>query len=73
MGTMAATYAGQNLGAGKLDRVRTGMKDCALLGVAYSLAALAVLYLVGGKMSGLFLSGETLPRRGRYCLWPSGC
>ena len=57
MGTMAATYAGQNLGAGKLDRVRTGMKDCALLGVAYSLAALAVLYLVGGKMSGLFLSG----------------
>lgn len=57
MGTMAATYAGQNLGAGKLDRVRTGVRQCALLGIAYCLAALAVLYLVGGKMAGLFLSG----------------
>ena len=28
MGTMAATYAGQNLGAGKLDRVRTGDTLC---------------------------------------------
>ena len=34
MGTMAATYAGQNLGAGKLDRVHHGVKDCCILGVA---------------------------------------
>lgn len=40
MGTTAATYAGQNLGAGKLDRVNTGVKDCAILGTLYALVAL---------------------------------
>ena len=58
MGTMAATYAGQNLGAGKLDRVRTGVRECAILGCAYSLVALAALYFLGGNMAGLFLDGS---------------
>ena len=58
MGTMAATYAGQNLGAGKLERVQEGVKDCCILGVAYSLAALAVMYFCGAQMTALFLDSK---------------
>ena len=58
MGTMAATYAGQNLGAGKLDRVHHGVKDCCFLGVAYSLAALVVMYFLGAQMTALFLDSK---------------
>ena len=58
MGTTAATYAGQNLGAGKLDRVNTGVKDCAILGTLYALVALAAMYFGGAPMSGLFLDSK---------------
>ena len=58
MGTTAATYAGQNLGAGKLDRVNTGMKHCAILGTLYALVALAAMYFGGAPMSGLFLDSK---------------
>ena len=58
MGTMAATYAGQNLGAGKLERVQEGVKDCCILGVVYSLAALAVMYFGGAQMTALFLDSK---------------
>ena len=58
MGTMAATYAGQNLGAGKLGRVQEGVKDCCILGVAYSLAALAAMYFGGAQMTALFLDSK---------------
>lgn len=65
MGTMAATYAGQNLGAGKLDRVRTGVRECAVLGCVYSLVALAALYFLGGNMAGLFLNGSDAASAGK--------
>lgn len=65
MGTMAATYAGQNLGAGKLDRVRTGVRECAILGCIYSLVALAALYFLGGNMAGLFLNGSDAASAGK--------
>ncbi len=65
MGTMAATYAGQNLGAGKLDRVRTGVRECAILGCVYSLVALTALYFLGGNMAGLFLNGSDAASAGK--------
>ena len=60
MGTTAATYAGQNLGAGKLDRVNTGVKHCAILGTLYALVALAAMYFGGAPMSGLFLDSKDM-------------
>ena len=65
MGIMAATYAGQNLGAGKLDRVRTGVRQCVLMGCVYCLLALGALYFVGGRMAGLFLSGDNAAAAGQ--------
>ena len=55
MGTTAATFAGQNLGAGKPQRVHEGVKDCTLLGAVYSLLIFAVLYFGGGELTTLFL------------------
>lgn len=60
MGSTMATYGGQNIGAGRLDRVGKGLRSCVLLGAAYSIFALAVILLFGRRMLLLFLDrGET--------------
>ncbi|MGM9550571.1 MAG: MATE family efflux transporter [Faecousia sp.] len=55
MGTTAATFAGQNLGAGKPERIHQGIKACTVLGTAFSILIFAVLWLGGGTMTTLFL------------------
>lgn len=55
MGTTAATYAGQNLGAGKPERIHQGVQDCALLGILYSGAILLAMYFGGRNLCMLFL------------------
>lgn len=58
-GTMA-TYAGQNVGAGKFDRISKGLNSAIIVGFIYSAAAAAVLILFGEKISLLFMdSSET--------------
>lgn len=60
MGSTMATYGGQNIGAGKLERVDQGLKSCTLLGLIYSVLAVGIVYTVGGKLLLLFLdAGET--------------
>lgn len=60
MGSTMATYGGQNVGAGDLDRVNKGLKDCCLLGLIYSLIAVGAVYLLGKQLLLLFLdAGET--------------
>lgn len=58
MGSTMATYGGQNVGAGKLDRIGRGLKDCTILGVVYSVFALAVLVLFGRQLALLFVSSS---------------
>ncbi len=62
LGTTMATYAGQNTGAGKIDRVKRGMWVSNCLGFVYSLFAFAVMLLFGEKLGLLFLnrSGASL-------------
>ena len=55
MGTTAATYAGQNLGAGKLDRIHQGVKDCTVLGVIISVMIFVITWFGGSAMTTLFL------------------
>ena len=58
-GTMA-TWAGQNVGAKKLDRVREGVQKASLMGFAYSAAAFAALFFCGRYLALLFVdSSET--------------
>ncbi len=56
MGSTMATYAGQNVGAGKLERVSAGMKSTCMLGLVYSVLAFVVLALSGKTIALLFVS-----------------
>ncbi len=58
MGSTMATYAGQNLGAKKLDRVDRGIFSCSRLALVYSLFACVVVFLVGKYMALLFVDGS---------------
>lgn len=50
-----ATFAGQNYGAGRVDRIKKGFFEGLAMGVAYGLAIGAVLYFFGRDMSMLFV------------------
>ena len=58
MGSTMATYGGQNVGAGKLDRLTSGMKASCILGAVYSAAIFLVVYLFGESMIRLFLPAD---------------
>ena len=63
-GTMA-TWAGQNVGAKKLDRVKKGTWTACLLGFAYSLLAFVILLFGGKYIALLFLDPEETEIIGR--------
>lgn len=54
-GSTMATYAGQNVGACKLERVTKGMVQCSLVAMAYSVLAAIVLIGFGDKLALLFV------------------
>lgn len=58
MGATMATYGGQNVGAGKLDRINKGMKACILLGAVYAVIILAVLYYFGDVVALMFVDAK---------------
>lgn len=61
LGSTMATYGGQNVGAGKLERLGKGMWTAGLIGSIYSVIILGVLYLFGHNLLLLFVdSSETL-------------
>lgn len=51
------TYMGQNLGAGKLERMRAGMRWAVLVAVATSALIAAVMLIFGQTIVGAFISG----------------
>lgn len=51
------TYVGQNLGAGKIDRIRKGMRWAITVAVATSLVIAAVMLIFGKGIVGAFISG----------------
>lgn len=55
MGATMATYAGQNVGAKKLDRIGQGLKSCIMMGAGYSILALGLLFLLGERIALLFV------------------
>ena len=52
-----ATYAGQNTGARKLDRISQGLRSASAVGMVYCLLALGVVLLSGDRMLSLFIDG----------------
>ena len=55
VGTAMATYAGQNLGASRMDRVRKGVNSAILIILIYGVASAFVLHFVDVQIMGLFL------------------
>ena len=51
------TYVGQNLGAAKIDRIRTGMKWAITVALATSAVIAAVMLVFGHRIVGAFISG----------------
>lgn len=58
LGSTMATYGGQNVGAGKLERLSKGLGAASLIGIIYSVVILGVLFHFGQNMVGLFVSSD---------------
>ena len=58
IGSTAATFAGQNIGAGKPERVHQGVRDASVLGIVYSGVILVVLALWGSGLTTIFLDAR---------------
>lgn len=55
LGSTMAIYCGQNVGAGKLERLGQGLRASALLGFCYSLLAFAAMLLFAPQAAMLFM------------------
>lgn len=56
-GYAMVTYVGQNLGAGRIGRIRQGVRAAVLIGTVTSVGIAAVMLLGGRAILGLFISG----------------
>lgn len=58
LGSTMATFGGQNVGAGKLDRLGKGLRSAVILGAIYSALILLVLVFFGRSLILLFVSAK---------------
>ena len=68
-GTASATYNAQNIGAGRLDRVKKGFHASHMIGIGYSIVVGAILFTFGKYFAYLFISdniSEVLPMVDTY-------
>jgi putative MATE family efflux protein len=56
-GYSMVTYAGQNLGAGRTDRIRKGVKSAVLIALLTSLVIAMLMLFAGKTILGCFISG----------------
>lgn len=54
-GMTMATYAAQNYGAGKISRVRLGVRRCAAMSLSYTAVIMCIAIFAGGPLAGLFV------------------
>lgn len=50
-----SSYTAQNIGAGRYDRVKEGLKACLLMVVIFSLLITLIIFLLGNQLLSLFL------------------
>ena len=56
-----ATYAGQNMGARKLDRIHQGLRCASVLGIIYCALAFGVVALFARPLLSLFIDADAAP------------
>lgn len=60
LGSTMATYGGQNVGAGKLDRLGKGLKSCVTVGIIYGVLAFLVVLIAGEGLARLFVESSEI-------------
>lgn len=58
LGVTMATYCGQNMGAGKYDRIKEGVKKSIVMSIIYCIFAWALMTFLGSKAALLFIDGS---------------
>ena len=74
LGSTMSTFAGQNIGARKISRIREALRDCMILGSIYGILAFLVYFFFGKILLTLFTDpgNVELISNGRlYLLWTS--
>ncbi len=67
-GTAMTTYAGQNIGAGKLDRVEQGTKDGMRIGVLASVVLTVCILIFGGPLMSAFTNTQEVINLGVHMM-----
>ncbi|MDE6357855.1 MAG: MATE family efflux transporter [Eubacteriales bacterium] len=76
LGVAAATYTGQNFGAGKIDRIKDGMKKTVIIGIILSFICAGIIYFFGNPIINMFMSEgsdkiEVIKLSRQYLNWAS--
>lgn len=58
LGMAMATYAGQNLGAGKISRIKEGLHSATIITLLYSVIGGSILFFFGDIFTELFVSAD---------------
>lgn len=61
LATTMATFAGQNMGARKLDRISQGLRSTGIIGSVYCMAATTILWVFGRDLVSLFIDPGQSP------------
>lgn len=64
----ATTFTGQNIGAGKYDRVKKGMKVSLMMGMGYTLVTGCLLLMFAPQIMGIFTSSAEVVAKGTYMM-----
>ncbi len=56
LGSALTTYSGQNMGAGKIDRVKKGFRQGTVMVFIFSLCLLPIAYVFGEQIIGIFVN-----------------
>ncbi|MBU3841297.1 MAG: MATE family efflux transporter [Candidatus Ruminococcus intestinipullorum] len=57
-GMTMATYAAQNYGAGKIDRIKKGVLQCSMISVSFSIVVGLLNIFAGYQLTGVFVGGQ---------------
>lgn len=68
LGTAMTTYAGQNMGAGKPDRVRKGLRQATLMILAFCLLMVPIFFLLGPQIVRIFVNEQDVIEMGYRAL-----
>ena len=68
LGTAMTTYAGQNMGAGKPDRVRKGLRQATLMILAFCLLMVPIFFLLGPQIVRIFVKEQDVIEMGYRAL-----